>query len=195
MAALRLETGFFSRPYLGEVVCGDTHVIHAPGPGLERCVLVDALGHGQGAYTEAERTRQWLLSAAALPPDSLLLRLHEHLRGSRGVAALVAHFDLAAGAIALSGVGNVELKAKTAERLTFVNSPGVLGSSLRKVRSFQLSLRAGDLFVLHTDGVSSRFRVDEVEHLAPRAGARHLVEQHGKAHDDAAVLIARVHAG
>ena len=83
------------------------------------------------------------------------MRCHRCGRGSR------THDDLAWVSMTpreeatFVGVGNVELAAVTEDRARPVPVPGVVGGRLRKVTEMRMALRAGDLLVLYTDGIST----------------------------------------
>ncbi len=62
------------------------------------------------------------------------------------------------------------------------------------VRVWEYPLAAGDLLVLMTDGISTRFDLADLAHLEPQPLADALVLRHHKEHDDASCLVARVAA-
>jgi serine/threonine protein phosphatase PrpC len=62
---------------------------------------------------------------------------------------------------------------------------------MRTVRETVLRIHEGDLFVLHTDGISSRFSPEELRTMDVGAAARRLLASHGKTHDDAACIVVR----
>ena len=55
-------------------------------------------------------------------------------------------------------------------------------------------MSVGDLLVLHSDGITSRFEAGEYPQLAaddPATAARELVRRFGRSYDDAACIVAR----
>ncbi|HJL14194.1 MAG TPA: hypothetical protein RMH99_00990 [Sandaracinaceae bacterium LLY-WYZ-13_1] len=66
----------------------------------------------------------------------------------------------------------------------------MLGRSVRRVRETRFSLRAGERFALFTDGISRAVDVDAHRALgAPTEVARAILQEHGKAHDDASCAV------
>ena len=57
-----------------------------------------------------------------------------------------------------------------------------------------MTLEPGDLIILHTDGVSSRFSAADypsASHHSPEEVARNIIQRYGKNHDDAACIAVR----
>jgi phosphoserine phosphatase RsbX len=71
-------------------------------------------------------------------------------------------------------------------------SPGVLGSSVRQFRVFAGELHVGSRLALFSDGISSRFSLDDVRKLPPAEACASIVHRHAHAHDDATILVADV---
>ena len=66
---------------------------------------------------------------------------------------------------------------------------GVLGGAYRPARAQSLDFAVGDLLVMHTDGVRSRFDLAPLRSLPPDELARAVVSTHGKTTDDAACAV------
>jgi phosphoserine phosphatase RsbX len=185
-----LEIGAHARPHPGETACGDAHLVLAAGP-LTVVALADGLGHGPLAAEAAARFCAHVRACREAAVAEILLRAAPALAGSRGCAAAVVRVDEDAGRLTFAGVGNIELRAFA--RLPFhpVCAPGVVGRPLRRVVAFAHLLSPGDLFILHSDGVSTRFEL--ADPLAPAQRiAEGLVSTHGKAHDDASCIVLRL---
>ena len=71
-------------------------------------------------------------------------------------------------------------------------TPGIVGQGVRKVRVWEYPLAEGDLFALMSDGISTRFNLDELAHLAPQPLADAILAAHHKVHDDACCVTARI---
>ena len=72
--------------------------------------------------------------------------------------------------------------------------PGIAGHQRRAVREFSYPLGGNDLVVLHSDGVSDRWRLTDYPGLATRTPlviAVTLLRDAGARRDDAGVLVAR----
>lgn len=183
-----VSVAWISRPRVGETVSGDAVIVRRHG-GAVLIALVDALGHGPHAAVVADASTEWLGSTAAeggVP--ELVSGLHKRLHGSRGAAALL--FTVSTAGIQACSVGNVELRSMTS-KLPFVLTPGVLGVRLRAPK-ICASPPLVDRFVLHSDGISSRFDLRAWRAHAPAELASAIFGAHRYAHDDATVVVVDV---
>ena len=110
----------------------------------------------------------------------------------------LARVDFGAGVLAWTGVGNVaaDLVAKSATGIRVRSSArlsaGIVGYRIPEIWPAQaVSIRAGDLIVMTTDGIAE----DHLEHIDFAGSATVIAEQilskHAKETDDAMVLAAR----
>jgi hypothetical protein len=88
-----------------------------------------------------------------------------------------------------SAVGNVETRAVSKSPLHPVNAPGIVGSRIRTVQEMKFPLFSGDLIVVFSDGISSRFHIEDYRDKDPDYIARDLLANHGKDHDDATCVV------
>jgi hypothetical protein len=174
-----------------EVPSGDGAAVLRDSSGLVVAV-VDGVGHGDAAHEVAVRA----LGAVTLAdPLDVLAAMDAALVHTRGVAATVARWDVAAGRILVAGVGNVACKVLSPgqEPRHVLPTVGVLGVRSRvQARLHALATGPRDVLILFTDGVSSRAE------LAPGAVGRsaaqlaqELLTAGAKPHDDALVLVVR----
>lgn len=178
---------YLTRPRKHESESGDAVIVRHEGQCLTFAV-VDALGHGPLAAEVARRAIE-LLEAAELSarPLDLLQMLHRGLAQTRGAAALVC--SIRKNHIEGCGVGNVEMRA-VGDAVPVVLSPGILGSQVRKFRTFQHPLTRPTRVVAFTDGISPRFSSADLRSLSPEEACERLFAQHRRDHDDASVLVA-----
>lgn len=172
------------RPMPSQVRCGDAGVVVSMDTHVT-AVLIDGLGHGDGAAAVADQAAAVATAHAALAPEALLRALDDALYGSRGAVASVLRLE--AGVATFAGIGNVALTFAGQRPFGPVTVPGILGRRLRKVKSYSHELRAGDRMVLTTDGLSSRLDLAAATE-PPEALARAMVERWGKATDDAGCI-------
>lgn len=160
--------------------------------------LMDGLGHGPAAATAALRAVDALKHAHTERLEVLIQLCHRVLAGTRGVAMTLARVDFAASTLIWTGVGNVtaNLVAKdptgTHIRSSARLAAGIVGYRIPEIRPAQvISLRAGDLLVIATDGITE----DHLDHVDFAASATAIAEEmlrkHAKETDDAMVLTAR----
>jgi hypothetical protein len=175
---------------------GDAHVV-APFPGGALVAAIDGLGHGPEAADAADLAVSVLEEHASEPVPLLIDRCHERLRKTRGAVMCVASFDARASTMTWAGVGNIEAlllrrdPAARPPRESITARGGVVGYQLPPLRPVTLTVNAGDLLVLATDGIRSAFVADLVVTATPSGLARTVFERHARGSDDALVLVAR----
>ena len=93
---------------------------------------------------------------------------HRVLSGTRGAAITLARVDFGAGTLTWTGVGNVtaHLVAQGRHGCSIRSSArlaaGIVGYRIPEIRPAQVvSLRAGDLIVIATDGITE----DHLDHI------------------------------
>jgi hypothetical protein len=124
------------------------------------------------------------------------------LDDTRGAAMTLARVDFPVGTLMWTGVGNVaaNLVAKdptgTRIRSSARLTAGIVGYRIPEIVPAQVvPIRAGDLIVIATDGITDGMTDDHLQHIDFAASAREiadeLVSRHAKDSDDAMVLTAR----
>ena len=187
------EYAISGRALSGERQSGDASLVQATANGL-LIAVVDGLGHGDEAASAAGIALGVLRRHAELPLAVLFQRCHEDLQATRGVALALAFVDTAQATLSWAGVGNVEavLMAAGAQRKQWLtNRSGVVGYRLPPVEPKVLPLTPGDLLIVATDGIDECFASEDLPPASPDALARAIFERHGKATDDALVLVLR----
>ena len=189
----RFEHASLNRPCAGEQMSGDATIIRPLENGLF-AAIVDVLGHGPEAHELAVEIESYLLRYACADVYGLMTRLHQRLTGTRGAAVGLCALDAVAGRLEYAGIGNTTLRRFGMPDTRLVSHDGVLGQNMRTPRPQTLQLEAGDLIILHTDGVRDRFSSDDcpgVFHQPPKEVVRTIVERFGKDYDDAACIAVR----
>jgi serine phosphatase RsbU (regulator of sigma subunit) len=189
-----LAIGAAGRPFPGEKVSGDGWSIDWHESTC-RIALIDGLGHGAEAAEVTLAATTTLAGRPELAPADALRLCHQALRGTRGAVISIAQIDLARARLTYAGVGNVEARLwQPPERQRPIAYRGIVGVILPTLRSFELQLRANWILVLHTDGVTSRFELEELAPLVcgdPQLLADEILRCWGRQTDDATVIIAR----
>jgi len=177
---------------LGQQVCGDvTSVVRGPGEEV-LIVVADGLGHGEKARDAAEAFCAFVEVHAEAPLEAIMRDGSHAVSATRGAAAALIRIHRGVTRLSFCGIGNVELQAASAEAIRPVCLPGIVGRPLRKVLAFDYALREGDLLAAHTDGVSSRFRLEDYAGLDAKEAAARILAEHGKNHDDATCVVIRI---
>lgn len=188
-----LEIGAVSIAYPGETVCGDGWMVSFDEQAA-RFMVCDGLGHGpDAALASTEATRR--AAGSDYPPAVVIEHLHQALRSTRGAAVAVAELDRSAGEIHFAGVGNIAASVITDDqRYQLVSHNGIVGGKLLKVQTFSAKWERGSLFVAHSDGLSTRWSLDDYPGLArchPGLVAAVLYRDFGRQRDDMTVLAIR----
>lgn len=187
------EHGSMVRPIWGERVSGDAVIVEELEGGL-LLAIVDVLGHGPEAHALASDMAAFLREHARFDVTRLMERLHERVRGSRGAAVSLCSLETESGTLRFVGVGNTAARRLGRDPTWLAAQDGTVGSVMPRLREEHLTLGDGDVFLLTTDGVSSRFRPEALSGLfrdTPAVLARDIVRHFGKQHDDAACLVLR----
>ena len=193
-----IEWATSGRPLPGEQVSGDQPIAIEIGKNAALFGVMDGLGHGPDAASAALRASDALRRAHTERVEVLIQLCHRVLGGTRGVAMTLARIDFEAGTLTWTGVGNVaaNLVAKDITGTTIRSSArltaGIVGYRIPEIKPAQVvSIRAGDLLVIATDGISE----DHLDHIDFAASApviaKDIVSKHAKETDDALVLAAR----
>jgi phosphoserine phosphatase RsbX len=194
--ALVIEWAVASRALAGQSVSGDLHAVVPTASGAV-VAAVDGLGHGSEAAWAAQIAAETLTTWADEPVADIVLRCHEALRRTRGVAISIASFDAGQSTMTWIGIGNVDgalLRAWPSAqpaREALLLRGGVVGYSLPQRRTATLPVAPGDTLILATDGVASRFRHGLMPASPVQDLATDILVRHGRDLDDALVLVVR----
>ncbi|HUQ55006.1 ATP-binding SpoIIE family protein phosphatase [Lentzea sp.] len=183
-----------TRPINGEEVCGDAYAF-CRGADRMTLMMCDGSGHGPLAAAASDTAVRLFRDLAPMPPDQLVTRLHQALRGTRGGAVAVADIDLVARTVRYCGLGNIAGAVLAGDRKQgMISVPGVAGHQARTIRAFDYPLPDRAVVALHSDGLTERWGVDFGADLVqdePVLIATTLLREAGVRNDDASVLVAR----
>ena len=192
----QLETGLAERALPGQRRSGD-RAVFAPYDGGALVAAIDGLGHGDEAAEAADKAAVVIAATPAEDPVALLARCHRALARSRGAVMTLAWFDLRRALLTWTGVGNVEGRrvrpsagpaGRTEGALT---KGGVVGYNMPSVHVSSTPLEDGDLIVLATDGIQSTFASSLPAGGSAQQIAERILDAHGRAADDALVVVVR----
>jgi anti-sigma regulatory factor (Ser/Thr protein kinase) len=193
-----LDVGVVCLPIDGETACGDGWAV-AQGADRAVILLVDGLGHGPHAADAADAAIARFRTASDGTPAEIAASLHQTLRSTRGAALAVAEVVPAAegATVRYCGVGNT-----VATLLSAVDAPrslpsmnGTAGLQVRTMQEVTLPWTRGGVLVLHTDGITTRWRADAYRGILghhPAVLAAALQRDHTRGRDDATVLAFRL---
>ncbi len=181
------------RPLPGEQACGDTGFVRQ-AEGYLFAALIDVLGHGDNAARVADAARACCSAHCMKQPASVIEELHAQLHGSVGAVADCVRIVLATGELAYAGMGNITTRIIGAASQQLVSRDGVIGYHMPAPVTRTCRLTDGDLVLMYSDGISSRFDADDLRDVLDgdvRAITACLMERFGKQTDDASCLAIR----
>lgn len=189
-----VETGYVTRPYPGEVICGDAGMCwQLP----DRCVLAlaDGLGHGAGANHAAMAAMCCIESHLHQDCLELFLICNEQLLSTRGCVLSIAVIDLKTGLLSLGTVGNIRTLLVTRDReFKFGASRGFIGAGPVAPSPIQMSMVPGDRLLMFSDGINEAAKLSPQLLLTQPTSqqlAQELLEHWCSGTDDASVLVYR----
>ena len=177
--------------------CGDVWHLTYEGASIS-ALVIDGLGHGE----EAERAARAGAQAFALTPfaDPVMLMedLHRDMIGTRGGAVAFTQFDGTRDSLTFAGVGNIGASLIAADKSRGLAShPGIVGVQYRKARPFDYAHVNGHLLIMYSDGLQSRWNLQDypgLVHRHPAVIASVLHRDFSRGRDDATVLVVALEA-
>ena len=181
-------------PVKGETECGDGWAAESFGP---RTIIlaVDGLGPGVNASDAAKEAVRLFRENARRSPTDILDLLHRGLRSTRGAAAAIAEVDLGRRLVRYAGLGNISGWVLNEDSMrSMVSHSGIIGHQVRKIQAFEYPLPQGGVIILHSDGLSNKWKASSYPGLLRRdsallAGA--LFRDFARDRDDASLVIYR----
>lgn len=192
-----LETGVATRPKPGEELNGDAWIIERADGGL-LVGVVDGLGHGRFAHRAARSACQYVETHADRPLAEIFRGTAIACQATRGVVMALARFDAGGGRMTFASIGDIEARTLGLPRPGFVIRRGILGAQAPNAVVTEHPWRPEWALVLHSDGVRSHWREEDLpglRALSAQEMAVTLLTQFAREDDDATVLVVRSKAG
>jgi anti-sigma regulatory factor (Ser/Thr protein kinase) len=192
----KVALGAVSLAHPGETECGDAWQFEERPFGY-RIVVADGLGHGPQARESALRALEGAARGAESPVRALE-EAHAASRSVRGSAIAVAEVDVRQREIRYAGIGNISaqiLGPGTSRSLVSMN--GTAGQAGARIRPFTYPFEHGDVLVMFSDGLASRWSLDHQPGLLarhPSLVAAVLYRDHTRGRDDVTVIAVRLEA-
>jgi negative regulator of sigma-B (phosphoserine phosphatase) len=183
-----ISVAHLSIPKPGERRNGDAVLFRTDGSGRAMLAVIDGLGHGPLA-AEASHAAVQCLEAMTLDVRVIdaMQTLHRSLRETRGAVGTVC--IVSEQRMEVCAVGNVALVAMNCS-VPLVMSAGVLGRQVPKFRLCEAELRPASRLALLSDGLTTKFRLEELKHLGPTEACAFIMNRFRRGDDDATVLVA-----
>jgi len=186
--------GAVAVPHPAETVCGDDWGIEELA-GRSLVLVADGLGHGPDARAAASAAHDAFSAARAEAPLEILERIHLALKPTRGAAVAVAEIDRGRGVLRYAGLGNIAATVLTdGKTRSLVSLHGTAGHDVRRLRDFASPWNPGDVLVMCSDGIGTRWNLDAYPGLLehhPMLLAAVLYRDFQRGRDDATVVVVR----
>ena len=189
-----LDAAAISLAKPGETACGDGWLARGD---KDRYVMmvVDGLGHGVEAASAARAARDVVKAHSRRNAVELTDAVHGALRSTRGAAAALAVVKPDADVGEFCGVGNITCVTRVeGKSRSLVSHNGILGHQVRRLQEFAFPFPAQALLIMHSDGLTARWNLDDypgLESRHPALIAGVLFRDFRRGTDDASVLVAR----
>ena len=188
------DIGAICLPVAGETLCGDGWATRETAAGLD-FVVCDGLGHGPIAAESTDLALSIFADKPELEPGALLERMHGALKTTRGAAILTARLDSAAGQLTCAGIGNIGGYIMSQPKPKgIVSMNGIVGHQVTRVKTFTYEVSPNDLVILHSDGLTTHWKLDDFPGLFNRSAgivAAMMYKHFKRGKDDATVLVLR----
>jgi anti-sigma regulatory factor (Ser/Thr protein kinase) len=198
-AAAGAEFGVVCTSYDWGRVCGDAWLV------LEQrertlVVIADGLGHGPEAATASSEAIRVICDMSDASLTQMVDASHLALRATRGAACAIASIRPDQRAIEFAGIGNITAALHFADGTTrsLASLNGTVGHSMRKVQEFRYECPLGGLLLMHSDGINSRWKLDNYPGLTqhhPALSAGAVFRDALRGTDDATVIALRIQPG
>ena len=161
-------------------------------------MMADGLGHGEHAERAAHAGESVFAKAAFLDSSVLMNDMHIAMTGSRGGAMAVAQYDASADNLRFTGIGNIGASLiSPGKSRGLASHPGIVGVQFRKAQPFDYAQVAGQLLILYSDGLQSRWNLQDypgLVHRHPALIAAILHRDFCRGRDDVTVFVITLEA-
>jgi anti-sigma regulatory factor (Ser/Thr protein kinase) len=188
-----LRVGGIVIPRAGEQIPGDGWASATDRDGCS-ILVADGLGHGpQAAEASAAATESFLRHPDSSPADQIAAA-HLALRSTRGAAVAVTRIEPDRDRLTFAGIGNISgVVVDDGNRHDLVSLNGIVGHSVRQIRTFEYSWPERGVLIMHSDGLTSHWSMNQYPGLGtadPALIAAVLCRDHRRTYDDVTVVAA-----
>jgi anti-sigma regulatory factor (Ser/Thr protein kinase) len=188
------STGGVSVPVAGETQCGDAWAYEEQS-GRRLIIVADGLGHGAAAADAAQEALAAFRANLHRGPRDIVEAAHGRLQKTRGAAVAVTEIDFARQIVRYSGVGNIASAIlSNGKSRSMVSHNGIVGHQMSHVQEFTFPWERGALLVMHSDGVGTRWNIEQYPGLPAKPAALIagvLYRDFKRGRDDATVVVSR----
>jgi anti-sigma regulatory factor (Ser/Thr protein kinase) len=177
--------------------CGDVWHLAFDGARIS-ALVIDGLGHGEEAESAARAGEKAYALMPFASPLLVLEDVHQAMIGTRGGAVAIAEFDGAGDTLKFVGIGNIGACLIAPDKSRGLAShPGIVGGQYRKAQPFDYAQVNGQLLIMYSDGLQSRWNLQDypgLVHRHPAVIAAILHRDFCRGRDDVTVLVIALEA-
>lgn len=192
-----LRWGVSQHSLHNDPACGDVWHLALDGPHLS-ALVIDGLGHGEDAERAARAGEKAFALTPFASPGLLMEDMHQAMTGTRGGAAAFAQFDGQHASLKFTGIGNIGASLIAPDKSRGLAShPGIVGGQYRKAQPFDYAHVNGHLLIMYSDGLQSRWNLQDypgLVHRHPAVIAAVLHRDFCRGRDDVTVLVVALEA-
>ncbi|MGC2399511.1 MAG: SpoIIE family protein phosphatase [Acidobacteriaceae bacterium] len=187
--------GAVSLAMSGETQCGDAWSVHY-SQDRSIYIVADGLGHGPSAAEAAGEAIRVFREAPHLSPVRILTDAHLALAKTRGAAVSIAEVLHDKAVVKYAGVGNIAGAIYDGRKTrSMVSMNGTLGHSIGRIQDFSYSWERNSSLIMHSDGLATRWNMDQYPGLAgrhPALIAGVLYRDFCRKRDDVTIVVSRI---
>jgi len=191
-----MVVGIAQRALADSRYCGDQCAYWRIGPQTTLC-MVDGVGHGKDAQKAAMAALDYVAEHLSRTLVDVFEGCDAALDRTRGVVMGIAVVDDSAGKLTYAAVGDTSAILVGTKSVMLQSAHGIVGDGYRGLRVQSVEVRAGDLMVMHTDGVRNADDTASYVQMTQRDVqeiAEQIMKERMRGDDDAAVLVYRIGA-
>lgn len=177
--------------------CGDVWHLAIHGDDIS-ALIVDGLGHGEDAERAARAGEKAFALTPFGAPMVLMEDMHREMIGTRGGAVAFAQFHGDRASLTFAGIGNIGASLIASDKSRGLAShPGIVGGQYRKAQPFDYAHVNGHLLIMYSDGLQSRWNLQDypgLVHRHPAVIATVLHRDFCRGRDDVTVLVVALEA-
>ncbi|WKN32181.1 anti-sigma regulatory factor [Porifericola rhodea] len=187
----------FSVARPGEKLCGDGYyLIYKPETQTFQLLLLDGLGHGEGAYEASQAAIAAYQQIKKDEPAEVLKTIHQEIKKTRGAVAMALAYEAQDTTISYCGVGNISGKMIAYNKTKHFSSfNGIVGHAMSsRINNQKIKWERGSQLLLHSDGLVSRSdpsKYTQLQNHDPAILAACLYRDYSRGNDDTTIIICK----
>lgn len=181
----------------GEKISGDGTFVMRTEHGM-KLLVADGLGHGILANDAVNTAVKSFEACTDESPAQILRHMHQDLRKTRGMVAMVSVFDFPAKTLRLAGVGNIAARFLhfSGNGKNQISYNGIVGHNIpNTINDQQISFNEYSLLVLCSDGIQSRWDIAKYSGIGKcdlSVLAAAIYKDYSRRNDDNSVIIVKL---